>query len=81
MFVLLSVHLQPCGQLLGKGWPLSSLVCYVLFSFCHFPIWCPGSGIVSIPDLCLLTYFYNIDNPVLSQNRYLLLKKIFLQNE
>ena len=25
--------------------------------FCHFPIWCPGSGavfLVSIPDLCIL---------------------------
>ena len=33
----------------------------VLLCFCHFPVWCPGSGviylIVSISDLCLLTYF------------------------
>ena len=43
-----------CGHLLGKGWPLGSLVCYVLLCFCHFPLWCPGSGVVldlSIPDL------------------------------
>ena len=36
---------------------------YVMFSFvfCHFPIRCPESGVIlylSIPDLCLLPYFY-----------------------
>ena len=25
---------------------LGSLVCYVLLSFCHFPMWCPESGVV-----------------------------------
>ena len=34
--------LQPCGHLLGKGWPLGSLVRHVYLRFCHFPIWCPG---------------------------------------
>ena len=38
--------LQPCGHLLGKGLPLGSLVCDVLVCFCHFPMWCPGSGVV-----------------------------------
>ena len=38
--------LQPCGHLLGKGWPLGSLVCYVLLCFCYFPMWCPGSGVL-----------------------------------
>ena len=38
--------LQPCGQLLGKGWPLGSAVQDVLLCFCHLPIWCPGSGVV-----------------------------------
>ena len=38
--------LQPCGHLLGKGWPLGSLVCDVFLCFCHFPMWCPGSGVV-----------------------------------
>ena len=38
---------------------------YVMFScvFCHFPMCCPGSGVVLYcidPDLCLLTYFYSI---------------------
>ena len=53
--------LQPCGHLLGKGWPLGSFV-WCLLVFCHFPIWCPGSGVVFdcyilIPDICLLHYF------------------------
>ena len=38
--------LQPCGHLLGRGWPLGSLVCDVLLYFCHFPMRCPGSGVV-----------------------------------
>ena len=38
--------LQPCGHLLGKGWPLGCLVCDVFLCFCHFPTWCPGSGVV-----------------------------------
>ena len=33
--------LQPC-----KGWLLGFLVCYVLLCFCHFSVWCPGSGVV-----------------------------------
>ena len=38
--------LQPCSHLLGKDWPLGSPVCNVFLCFCHFPIWCPGSGVV-----------------------------------
>ena len=38
--------LQPCGHLLGKGRPLGSLIYDVLLWFCHFPIWCPGSGVM-----------------------------------
>ena len=38
--------LQPYGHLLRKGWPLGLLVCEVLLCFCHFPMWCPGSGAV-----------------------------------
>ena len=30
--------LQPCGHLLGKGWPLGFLVCDVFLCFCHFPV-------------------------------------------
>ena len=62
--MILACHvyfLLPCGHLLGKGWPLGSLV-RVFLCFCHLPIpyrvlvhaW---YLIVSIPDLCLLLYF------------------------
>ena len=46
----------PCGHLLGKGCPLGSRSwsLTVSLSLSH---WYPGS-IVSIPDLCTLTYFY-----------------------
>ena len=33
--------LQPCGHLLGKGWPLGSCVCDVFLCFCRFPVRCP----------------------------------------
>ena len=38
--------LQPGDHLLGKDWPLGSLVCDVFLCFRHFPILCPGSGVV-----------------------------------
>ena len=38
--------LQHCGHLLGKDWPLGSLVFDVFLCFCHFPIWCPGLGVI-----------------------------------
>ena len=38
--------LQSCDHLLGKGWPLASLVCDVSLCFCHFPIVWFGSGVV-----------------------------------
>ena len=38
--------LQPCGQLLGKGLSLGSIVCDVFLWFCHFPMWRPRSGVV-----------------------------------
>ena len=38
--------LQPYGHLLGKDWPLVSLVCCGSLWLCHFPNWCPGSGMV-----------------------------------
>ena len=49
-----------CGHLLGKGWPLGSLLWYLLW-VCHFSIGILGQVwylIVSIPDLCTLTCFY-----------------------
>ena len=47
------------GHLLGKGWPLSSRL-WCLLWVCNFPIGILGQVwylIVSIPDLCNLTYF------------------------
>ena len=44
--VLSCLLLQPCGHLLGKGYPLGSLVCDVFLCFCHFSMSCPGSGVV-----------------------------------
>ena len=51
-----------CGHLLGKGWPLGSRL-WCLLWVCHFPIGILGQVwylIVSIPDLCTITYFYAI---------------------
>ena len=49
----------PCGRPLGKGWPLGpSLWCLNLSLL--FPIGILGQVwylIVSIPDICTLTYF------------------------
>ena len=47
------------GHLLGKGWPLGSRL-WCLLWVCHFPIGILGQVwylIVSIPDLCNLTYY------------------------
>ena len=47
------------GHQLGKGWPLGSRL-WCLLWVCHFPIGILGQVwylIVSIPDLCNLTYF------------------------
>ena len=38
--------LHPCGHLLGKGLTRDSFVCDFFLCFCHFLIWCPGSGVV-----------------------------------
>ena len=52
--------LQPCGHLLGKGWPLGSLGYDVFLCFVTFPYGFLGQVwylIVSIPDICLLPCF------------------------
>ena len=47
--------LQPCGHLLGKDWPLGSLVCFVTFPYGVLgQVW---YLIASSPDLCLLPFF------------------------
>ena len=48
-----------CGHLLGKDWPLGSRLWCLLWVY-YFPIGILGQVwnlIVSIPDLCTLTYF------------------------
>ena len=50
------------GHLLGKGWPLGSRL-WCLLWVCHFPIGILGQVwylVVSIPDLCNLTYFKSV---------------------
>ena len=52
------------GHLLGKGWPLGSCL-WCLRWVCHFPIGILGQVwylIVSIPDLCNLTYFHIVSS-------------------
>ena len=70
LFLLFSCHVclcmlsclflvQPCDYLLGKGWPLGSLVCDVFLFFITFPYGVLGQVwylILWIPDLCLLLY-------------------------
>ena len=47
--------LLPYGHLLGKGWPLGSCCIFVTFSYgIRRQVW---YLIVSIPDLCHLSYF------------------------
>ena len=36
--------LHPCSHLLGRAWPLGSLVFDVFLCLCPFPIQCPSSG-------------------------------------
>ena len=64
---LLICSLQHCGHLLGKGWPLGYLVCYVFLCFCLFHILWPGSGEVldcidslSLPSSLLVLLYKNV---------------------
>ena len=53
-----------CGHLLGKGWPHGSRL-WCLLWVCHFPIGILGQVwylIVSIPDLCTITYYDLLDH-------------------
>ena len=57
-YVFVGVQLYVlCGHLLGKGWPLGSRLWCLTVSL-SLSNWYPGYLIVSIPDLCTLTYFY-----------------------
>ena len=62
--------LQPCGHLLGKGWPFGSLVCDVFLVFLSLSIWCPGSGY----GLMIFAFFLSFQQGLhflLRQNRSL----------
>ena len=66
---VLSVH---CG-LVVNCW---GNVCDVFLCFCHFPITCGVLGkvrylIVSIPDLCLLSYYVQNENCTWSSKAYI----------
>ena len=59
------------GHLLGKGWPLGSRL-WCLLWVCHFPIGILGQVwylIVSIPDLCNLTYFKAMVSSLMARRR------------
>ena len=69
-----------CGHLLGKGWPLGSRS-WCLLWVCHFPIGILSQVwylIVSIPDLCTLTYLKNPLNIDLGTYKGEWPKKLFL---
>ena len=69
MFIILScLFIAALWSPAGKRVSLGSLVCGVFLCFSHFPMCCPWSGprsgvvlIASKPDLCLLTYFYDVN--------------------
>ena len=44
--MLFFCSLQHCGNLLAMDKLLGSPVCDVFLCFCHFPMWCPGSGVL-----------------------------------
>ena len=72
-----------CGHLLGKGWPLGSRL-WCLLWVCHFPIGILGQVwylIVSIPDLCTITYFYSLEPHLKGQHcDYFILSLIVARN-
>ena len=71
-----------CGHLLGKGWPLGSRL-WCLLWVCHFPIGILGQVwylIVSIPDLCTITYILLNENTkfLMRQIRILIFRLFYL---
>ena len=58
---LLVCLLQPWGHLKGKDWPLDSCL-WCLLWFCYFPIWYPGTGVVSdcIDSWSLLSFLLSM---------------------
>ena len=60
VFAMFCAHLFICASWSPAGKGLTSWLSFVVPSVCHFPIGILGQVwylIVSIPDLCNLTYF------------------------
>ena len=55
--------MEPCGNLMGKRWPLDSLECdcflLVIVTFQCVVLGQVWYLIILIPDICLLPYFFN----------------------
>ena len=60
--MLLRPFIAALWSLAGKGLAFGSLVCDVFLCYCHFPMWCPGSGVVldCIDSLFLLSSYLHI---------------------
>ena len=83
LFYRFECSLQPCDHLLGKGWPIGSFVYEVSLSFCYFPIWCLGSGVVlycidSWSVTSLLLYVLGSQNEFTWQEMYMLAVSLYL---
>ena len=50
---VLSVPCSPCGHLLGRDWPLDTLVRAVFLCFSRSSIWCLGSGLIFLLQFSL----------------------------
>ena len=51
----------------GKGLTPGYPVCNVLLCFCHFPMWCPGSGVVLE---CIDSFFLTLQKLGLQCNAF-----------
>ena len=57
MLCYLVCSVQPCVHLLGKGWPLGSLVCDVFLWFVTFPYGVPGQVWYLIVSILIFVFF------------------------
>ena len=77
----MSVYLQPCDWLLGKGSPLGSVLCDVLLCFVTFPCGILGQVwylILLIPCLMVLSFIHL--HILLYLNLILILKHYIFHN-
>ena len=69
--IFLVCGLQRCGHLLGKGLPIGSFVSVFFLTFSCGVLGSVWYMIVSIPDLCLLTFLIHTYDSVTFGLRYL----------